>query len=88
MTIYITQYQYFCPLSYLMNGNCYVIKHVCVGRIRSSTRQQFEVKENADTNSTRPLGDADLLNRIIYGYLQIKRPERLKSRSSLFLACP
>jgi len=37
-----------------------VIKCVRVGRIRSSTRQQLEVNENADTNSTRPLGDADL----------------------------
>jgi len=41
-----------------MNGNCYVIKGVRVRRIRSSTGQQFEVNENADTNSTRPLGDA------------------------------
>jgi len=60
MTIYITPYRYFCPLSYLMNGNWYVIKCVRVGRIQSSTRQQLEVNENANTKSTRPLGDADL----------------------------
>jgi hypothetical protein len=31
-----------------------------VKRIQSSIRQQLEVNENAETRSTRPLGDADL----------------------------